>query len=96
MDLSRENVSEYSFPSHYQKRGATELAVNDLGFFQKIHIPTALGTMDQDFNLGFGGGIHIGWMGRRETQIRAEYFSVLICQNLRPKFKVSHRTDCRR
>jgi hypothetical protein len=58
MDLSRENVSEYSFPSNYQQRGATELAVNDLGFFQKIDVPPALGTMDQDSYLGFFGHFH--------------------------------------
>jgi hypothetical protein len=96
MDLSRDNVSEYTFSSDYQERGATELAVDDLGFFQKIDVPTALGTMDQDSDLGFWRRIHIGLMGHRKTRIRAEYFSALICENLRTKFKVSHRTDCRR
>jgi hypothetical protein len=48
MDLSRENVSQNTFPTGYQKRGITEGTADDLGFFQKIDVPAALGTMDHD------------------------------------------------
>jgi hypothetical protein len=58
MDLSRENVSEDAIPSDDQERRATELAVDDLGFFQKIDVPAALGTMDQDLDLGFLNSMH--------------------------------------
>jgi len=32
--------------------------MDDLRFFQKIDVPTALGAMDQDPDLGFWHGIH--------------------------------------
>jgi hypothetical protein len=55
-DLRRDYVTEGSFSTGHQKGGSAELAVDNLGLFQKIDIPAALRAMNQDPDFGIRVG----------------------------------------
>jgi len=67
-DLGRHYIAQDPCPPGNQERRVAELAADHPGFFQKINIPAALGTMDEDVDFFFGRNFHFRW-GRRWTQI---------------------------
>jgi hypothetical protein len=56
--MSREKVPENPFPSSHKEGGAAEGTMDDLGLFQEIDVPPALGAVDQDPDLGFLNSVH--------------------------------------
>jgi hypothetical protein len=56
--LSRENVPENPFPPSHKEGGSAEFTMDDLGFFQEIDVPPALGAVGQDLDLRFLSSVH--------------------------------------
>jgi hypothetical protein len=63
--MSREKVPENPFPSSYEEGGAAEGTMDDLGLFQEIDVPPALGAVDQDPDWGFNRRVHSNFFGTR-------------------------------
>jgi hypothetical protein len=57
-NLRGKNIAQHPLPAGDQEFGTAELAVNNLGFFQEINRPPALGAADEKMDFGIGWNLH--------------------------------------